>query len=124
MTEKTVAGATQGQLIEMLYARAIRDLETAKDLLGLGLQASDASKAAASELIDHARQILCELNRSINMKDGGALAINLATLYEYMQKRLTEAIASADPKPATEVAGLLEELRQAWESLNSQNRGS
>jgi len=108
----TVANASAAELIEMLYGRAIRDLEGAVELFAL--QGEPRSQADAIHLIVHAQQIVAELNHSLNLKDGGVLASNLARLYEYIQFRLTEAVSKRDVGPVVEVSKLLSDLREAW----------
>jgi flagellar protein FliS len=116
--EHQVANATPGQLIEMLYDRAIRDLTGARELFSL--QGEPRSQADAIHLIVHAQQIIAELNHSLNTREGGDLAGNLARIYEYMQYRLTEAVSKRDDAPVAEVVGLLSELHEAWRGIVEQ----
>ena len=116
--EHQVANATPGQLIEMLYDRGVRDLNGACELFSL--QGDPRSQADAIHLIVHAQQIVAELNHSLNIRDGGDLAANLARIYEYMQYRLTEAVSKREQAPVAEVAGLLSELHEAWKTMLEQ----
>jgi flagellar protein FliS len=115
--EQKVAGATPGELVEMLYARAIRDLTGASSLLDL--EGEPRSRADAIHLIVHAQQIIAELNHCLNAKEGGELAANLADIYDYMQYRLTEAVSMREKAPVTEVVGLLTELHEVWKAMLS-----
>jgi flagellar secretion chaperone FliS len=113
--ETMVANATPGQLIGMLYDRAVRDLTGACELFSL--QGDPRSQADAIHLIVHAQQIVAELNHCLNTKEGGELAVNLARIYEYMQYRLTEAVSKREEAPIIEVVGLLSELHRTWKML-------
>ncbi len=113
--EHQVANATPGQLIEMLYDRAVRDLTGARELFSL--QGEPRSQADAIHLIVHAQQIVAELNHCLNLREGGDLAEGLARIYEYMQYRLTEAVSKREEAPVAEVVGLLRELHEAWKSM-------
>ncbi|MBH8612772.1 flagellar export chaperone FliS [Pseudomonas mohnii] len=43
----------------------------------------------------------------------------LANLYEYMMKRLTEANAKTDPKILDEVADLLRTVKEGWDAIGT-----
>ena len=43
----------------------------------------------------------------------------LASLYEYMMKRLTEANAKTDPKILDEVADLLRTVKEGWDAIGT-----
>jgi flagellar secretion chaperone FliS len=116
--EHQVANATPGELVEMLYARAVRDLTGARELFSL--QGDPRAQSDAIHLIVHAQQIIAELNHCLNIKEGGSLAVNLARLYEYMEYRLTEAVSKRDDGPVGEVVNLLSELHEAWETIVKQ----
>lgn len=111
--EEQVRDATPGQLIEMLYARAIRDLEEGEYLL----KAADGRSAQAIHKIVHAQQIVSELNHCLNLCKGGKLAQGLARIYEYMQYRLTEAVSRREAKHVKEVLGLLTDLHKTWKTV-------
>jgi flagellar protein FliS len=119
--EHQVASASPGQLIEMLYDRAVRDLTGARELFSL--QGDPRSQADAIHLIVHAQQIVAELNHCLNVKEGGDLAVNLARIYEYMQYRLTEAVSKREEAPVAEVVTLMSELHEAWKTMVGQQLG-
>lgn len=110
-----IENASPAELIEMLYGRAISDLKAAHELLGK--PEAPRSSADAIHLIVHAQQIVAELNRCLNMKDGKELAKNLSQLYDYVQFRLTDSVSRRDKEPVGEVIGLLTELHDAWKSM-------
>ena len=104
--------ASPGELVMMLYDRAVRDLRKAFNLLS-----ENGSQEHATHLIVHAQQIIAELKHSLNLQEGGELAENLSRLYEYMQFRLTEAVSEKDAVPVSEVISLMQELHDAWKTM-------
>ena len=110
--EEQVADASPAQLIAMLYTRAVRDLEGACEFFSV--EGNSRAQADAIRLIVHAQQIIAELNRSLDTRDGEDLVTNLARIYEYMQYRLTEAVSKREQTPVSEVCKLLTELRDVW----------
>jgi flagellar protein FliS len=57
------------------------------------------------------------LNASLNKSAGGELAQNLSSLYDYMVMRLVDANLKNDITVLDEVARLLTELTEAWDSI-------
>ncbi|MCW8129543.1 MAG: flagellar protein FliS [Planctomycetota bacterium] len=110
--EQQVQDASPAKLIDLLFSRARRDL--AQALEQHALDGEMRSQAEAIRLIVHAQQIVVELARSLNLKDGGELARNLQRIYEYMNYRLKEAIDLRNPASAREVLALLAELHEGW----------
>lgn len=113
--EDKISRATPGELVAMLYERAVRDLENAEALLKV--EGDPRSTSNSIHLVVHAQQIISELQRSLDKAKGGDLAANLDRIMEYAQYRLAEAIAGRKADPIHEVAGLLSELRDAWRKL-------
>ena len=109
-----VLSASPAQLIDMLYDRACRDLNSAKEFF---TDPNDRNAICeAVKFVVHAQRIITELKRCLNLEQGGELADNLDRLYEYMQFRLTESVQQLDARGVGEVAELLNELYQAWHS--------
>lgn len=109
-----LAAASNSQIIEMLYDRAIRDLKRASVLIG---SECPETQDEALNFLSHAQQIIAELNHCLNMNDENQLAKNLSRIYEYAQSRLTEAPSKRDSKPIDEVVGLLNELHDSWKTI-------
>ena len=112
------------RLVELLYQRALRDLECAKEMWPDKTRHGESVRFAV-----HAQLILKELYNAVNLKEGGELAANLVRLYEFMQFHLMEAITGQDQQAApkiSDVIGLLQPLSEAWSTitrahLNSRN---
>jgi flagellar protein FliS len=113
-----VANADRHGLVQMLMDGAVERMTTALGCIERG------EVARKSALLHSTVTLLAELRGSLNMTEGGALAQNLSNLYDYMTRRLLLANASSDPKPITEVVGLLNEIRGAWVAIGPSVRQS
>ncbi|GAP65253.1 Hpt protein [Mizugakiibacter sediminis] len=76
--------------------------------------------ARKGECISRAIAIVEGLRGSLDFEAGGALAGNLEALYEYMGRRLLQANAADDAGMLEEVAGLLREIKSAWDAIRPQ----
>jgi flagellar protein FliS len=110
--ESNVHSADPHKLIVLLYQGALLSIAAARNhMLRKEIAAKGKSISQAISIIDEG------LKASLNKEVGGELAANLAALYEYMTARLFHANLANDPAALDEVAGLLGELRGAWESI-------
>ncbi|MCY1521091.1 Flagellar secretion chaperone FliS [compost metagenome] len=73
--------------------------------------------AQKGELIGKAVAIIGGLRDGLDMQKGGELAGNLDRLYDYMTGRLLQANLKNDPDLLDEVAGLLREIKSAWDAI-------
>jgi flagellar protein FliS len=103
----SVATASPGQLLVMLYDRLVVDLTQAEDALRAGDQPT------ASARLMHAQDIVSELRGSLDLTawDGAA---GLAQLYGYLFTRLIKANVGNDADLVAECRGIVEPLRDAW----------
>ena len=101
--------AGPAQLVLMLYDGALVRLEIAAE----SIEAGDAE--AAHTALVKAQAIIDELNVTLDMDKGGAVAENLRDIYLYCSSRLVEANLAKDATIVTEVAGLITPLRDAWD---------
>lgn len=110
--ESGVFAADPHKLIAMLYQGALLAIANAKN----GMMRRDV--AAKGTAISKAISIIEDgLNASLDKKVGGELAQNLSSLYEYMARRLLSANLNDDMAALDEVAGLLNELKGAWDGI-------
>ncbi len=110
--ESGVAAADPHKLICMLYEGALLAITNARN----GMLRKDIP--AKGEAISKALAIIDEgLNASLDKNIGGELAHNLSSLYEYMIMRLIVANLKNDTAILDEVANLLTELKEAWDSI-------
>ena len=61
------------------------------------------------------------LNASLDKTVGGELAHNLSSLYDYMVMRMVAANVNNDIAALDEVANLLGELKEAWDTIRPNN---
>jgi flagellar secretion chaperone FliS len=101
--------AGPAQLVLMLYDGALVRLEIATESIEAG-----NAEAAHTALIK-AQAIIDELNVTLDMDKGGAVAENLRDIYLYCSSRLVEANLSKDATIVAEVARLIKPLRDAWD---------
>jgi len=113
--EVDIETASGLKLVVMLYQGAIRFLGIAKDAI------RDRKLDVAHNNLLKAQDIVLELISSLNF-DAGEIAHNLYSLYMYMNRRLIEANVAKDVTIIDEVIKLMTTLKEAWETLLSQQR--
>ena len=109
--ESDITTQQRGKLIVMLYDGAIKFLKVAKQKMAEG------DFALKGVYIGKARDIIVELNNSLDMEAGMQLAKDLRALYNFMCRHLSEANIERDPVKIDECLKILDELRQAWEEV-------
>lgn len=111
-TEGGVFDATPHRLVLFLMEGALVAISIAKIKLAEGKteeRGRAISKAIA--LIDEG------LRASLDLEQGGAIAANLDSLYEYMSRQLFIANLKCAPELLDEVHHLLGEIKQSWEEI-------
>ena len=103
--------ASPHQLITMLLDGAIERVTSAVGAMERG------EIGATGESIGKAISIVDNLRVSLDQQKGGQISENLASLYEYMTRRLLEANATKDTAMLAEVASLLKEIKVAWDQV-------
>jgi len=112
--ETGVTVASPHQLIVMLYEGAELSIRMAIKHLSEG---DVARKCAAISKASHI--VVDGLRASLDLKQGGEIAQQLDSLYEYMNQRLMLANINNQPAPLEEVLGLLRELHEAWRQIGA-----
>src|SRR5688572_14077128 len=102
-----VAASDPHRLIVMLLDGAVERIATARGCM----QRNETAEKA--RLINRAVSIIGELRSSLDLRNGGQIAANLAELYEYMCRRLLLANTENRAELLDEVNGLLHEIRSA-----------
>lgn len=102
--------ADQGRLILMCYDGAIGFLKQA--------QKAHAEKnyAVMNELLNKVQNVLWELTTGLNY-EAGEIAYNLDALYNYMIRRVIDAVYNNTIEPTHEVLDYLQELRDTWQNI-------
>ena len=110
--ETGVADASPHKLIGMLFDGLLETLGTARHAMA----AREVSRKG--EALSKAIRILEEgLRGSLDRQQGGNLALQLDSLYEYMIGRLLVANLRNDIAALEEVSRLTNELRDAWHAM-------
>ncbi len=113
--QSAVDGASPHKLVSMLYHAVTGEIATARGALQRG---DIAEKGRA---IGHAVRVLEEgLRAPLDTERGGALAANLADLYDYLQRRLTIANLKNDDTVLTECLEIVRSMQDTWDAIAPQ----
>lgn len=110
--ETNVSTASPHALILMLFDGALLSINSA----AVAIESQDIP-TKIGHITKAVEIISLGLQASLDPQNGGELAERLEALYEYMVTRLVVANAQNSTAPLIEVAGLLRELRDAWEQI-------
>ncbi len=114
--ESGINGASSHQLIVML-------LEGAMDKLTMATRAiSEGNIGDKGQQISGVISIVDNLRASVDLAQGGEIALNLVALYDYMENRLLEANLNSDASIVDEVKSLLKAVYQAWTEIPEELR--
>lgn len=98
-----------GELTLMLYNGCLKFLNKAKQSI------TDKNIEERNHYIQRSQAIIGELMSTLNMDI--EISKQMLPLYEYMNRRLTEANIKNDPSIITEVEGLVTEFRDTWKEV-------
>jgi len=115
-TKVETAGSVD--LVVMLYQGAVKFVR-----LGIDALDRDDSQAAHTSFL-RAQDIVSELMSSLDREKGGAIASQLASVYDYCFRRLILANVKRDRDAAREVIRILRDLGTAWQQIAVQQRQS
>ncbi|VVS94393.1 flagellar export chaperone FliS [Desulfoluna spongiiphila] len=108
----------QDRILVMLYEGAIK-------FIHLAVRGIDEKRPALKgEYISKILAILTELSAALDMERGGEIAENLAALYDYMVRRLTEANIKNDTAALREVETLIVSLKEGFAEASRIRRQS
>lgn len=111
-----VSEASPHDLITMLFDGALTAIVRAKGLM------EQKQMEAKGEQIAKASRILVHLKGSLNMEEGGEVAANLDSLYDYMIQRLATANIQLDVEMLDETAKLINEVKAGWVEIPSNHK--
>ena len=113
--ESAVMSASPHQLIVLLFDGAMSALVRARLFMQQGeTVAKGEALSKAINIIDNG------LKAGLDREQGGDLATNLSSLYDYMVRRLLQANLRNDSQAIEEVEGLLSNLAYAWKQVSPQ----
>jgi flagellar protein FliS len=100
----------------MLYEGAIKFLERAR----MGLDDPLEMNETVHNNISRAQDIINELHNTLDMEQGGKLAVVLSDLYAYLERRLFESNIRKDEAGIVEVIDRLTTLQEGWAEMLEQ----
>jgi len=110
-THSDVEEATPHRLIQLLMERALTKIALASKYIESG------NVEIKGNLIGDAINIVSALQQCLNHDVDKKIAGNFDALYDYMLRRLLESNLHNDRSILNEVAGLLGELKEAWDAI-------
>lgn len=111
--DANIETASPHRLVDMLFEGAIERIVQAKGAIQFKQIELRGKK------INAAISIISGLRSNLNFDSGGELAINLDSLYEYIQNILIQAHQNSDEALLDESLTLLGELKLAWVQIAS-----
>lgn len=99
------------QLVGMLFNALIDSLADARRYVAAG------NLSLKGEKITRSQKIIYGLRSTLDFEQGGELARNLDSLYDYCLRRLSSGNAENDQAALAEVSSLMSEIREAWQLM-------
>lgn len=106
-----VQGASPHRLVQLMLEALLDRLALARGHMIHG------RTAPKGECLSRAIALIESLSASLDLEQGGEIAVNLRALYDYAMRRLLEANLRNDPAAIDEVAGLVREVKTAWDAI-------
>lgn len=106
-----VESASPHRLVQMLMEGAVEKILAAKGFM------ANNNIPQKGEQISWAISIIDGLRGSLNETEGGEVAANLRSLYDYMERRLIKANLDNDPEILDEVGVLMDEIKSGWDQI-------
>lgn len=116
--EAAVCGASPMRLVLCLYEQAIEDLRRAV----AALATSDI--ATRTRLINHALMVIGQLQGTLDMDRGGAVARNLERFYVLLRAGLVEAQATQSRNILEQQISQLTTVYEAWQEVERRTQPS
>jgi flagellar protein FliS len=105
------------RLVIMCYDAAIKNLKIAAEKYRSG------EYEAKGLAVQKTQDIIAELSCGLDCEQGGQIARNLQAIYSYMTRRVLAADTKRDLEGFEEVAHMLGELKEAWETMCLKGKG-
>jgi flagellar protein FliS len=98
------------KLIVLLYERMIEHFEVAEST-------ARSDRAEMSRRLNLAQRIVTELNGALDHSIGGAIAANLASIYDFVFREILEMQLDQNPAHAVNCRETLQPLLDAWSKV-------
>ncbi|WP_319476639.1 flagellar export chaperone FliS [Marispirochaeta aestuarii] len=118
--ETNIKTASPVKLVIMLYDEALRQIDTAIELMEQG----DKRLDRVNNAIIRAQDMVTELTVSLDFEKGGDIARNLNNIYFYFNQQLLDANIRKKPEILKPVRKLMAELRNAWQQISANSNTS
>ncbi|GEM_PF-22623 len=112
-TNSEIEYADPHRLIQMLFEGALKRISFAKGAM------QRKQIAEKGKFISQTIEIVGGLRASLDVENGGDIAANLESLYDYISRRLVTANLKNSEEILDEVAGLLIDVKLAWDAINA-----
>ena len=112
-----VESATPHRLVQLMMERVLAKIAIARGHLERN------AVAEKGKHIGDAISIINGLQVSLNHKADSALSGNFDALYDYMSRRLLEANLRNDDAILQEIAGLMRQVKEAWDAIGDEVAG-
>ncbi|SDK06327.1 flagellar protein FliS [Ferrimonas sediminum] len=109
------AEASPHKVVQLLLGGSIDKLIQSK----LAIETNQVAKKG--ELMGRSMEIITHLKASLDREQGGEIAANLASLYEYVLRRIAEANAGNDSGIVDEVVDLLKTVKEGWDAIPAEH---
>ncbi len=109
--DSQLTSATPHRVVQMLMAGAIERLIQGKAAMQQG------SIAVKGERLGKAMDIVISLRGCLSMEDGGEIATNLDSLYDFMIHQISTANQNNEPEKLDDVVDILREIKSAWDQI-------
>jgi len=115
--QDAVLSASPLGLVVLLYDAALKSLNRAIRAIG----AHDIEQRV--QALNHVLSILSHFQQTLDLEQGGEVAKNLDHFYNAGRAMIMEATFSQSAEPLIELAGELQDLRDAWKEAERQESG-
>jgi flagellar protein FliS len=109
--ETNTLGKSQVELVLQIYDGAIAELQFARERY----EKNDFTRGALN--LERAERMLTHLYTTLDMDDGGEVAVNLGMLYVWIIGKLHEVRATKAPERFEECLRILRNLREGWVAI-------
>lgn len=109
--ESEIGSASPHRLVQMLIEGVLEKIASAKGCM----QRGDVQLKGLH--LNWAMSIIDGLRSSLDLERGGDIATHLNDLYVYMVRQLVQAHQHNDTAILDEVAGLMREIKSAWDAI-------
>jgi flagellar protein FliS len=106
-----VEGADPHRLVQLMFEALLDRLALARGPMERG------RTGPKGEALSRAIALFEALSASLDLERGGDIAVNLRALYDYSMRRLLDANLRNDTAALDEVAGLVREVKSAWDAI-------